>query len=375
MKVGLGVTAWSRGIQAGRMDGIAHYSQELFRHLKEPSVVPTVFGGKGCSDVDGVAVKRLPLYSASALGSAVFGAPFPCTRSLQNSMDLFHATDHFTPRLSSIPVVTTLHDAFPLSNPEWASQRLRTIKNLLWKRSGHWADHVITVSEYSKTEISRHFGIAYNKITVIPSGVNARYFERIAPNEVFRVSMGLDLPERFFLFIGTFQPRKNLGRIIDAHEALPFTLRKSVPLVIAGQNGWGSDALVSRLKSYGDLGTVRWLRRVDDLTKRVLLQKTVALVFPSLAEGFGLPVLEAFASQAPVITSNTTSLPEVAGQAAWLVDPLNVDAIAEAMTVMARDETIRRDFIDKGLGRARAFTWAQCASGTEAVYSRVLRGR
>ncbi len=375
MRVGLGVTAWSRGVQAGRMDGIAHYTQELFRHLKAPRVVPTVFGQKGSGDVDGVAVKRLPLYSASAFSSAVLGVPFPCTRSLQTSMDLFHATDHFTPKLSDLPVVATLMDAFPLSHPQWASQRARKLKNWLWRRSGHWADHVITISEFSKSEITRHFGIPEDRISVTPLGVDERYFERIANAESEEWLRSMKLPERFFLFVGTFQPRKNLARILDAHESLPSNLRKSVPLVIAGHSGWGSESLVDRLSRNGPAGEVRWLNHVDDRSKRMLMQRAVALVFPSLAEGFGLPVLEGFASQSPVITSNTTSLPEVAGHAAWLVDPLDVSAIAEAMATMAREDAVRRDFIDKGLDRAHAFTWASCANRTEAVYSRVLQGR
>lgn len=105
------------------------------------------------------------------------------------------------------------------------------------------------------------------------------------------------------------------------------------------------------------------------------MQNALALVFPSLSEGFGLPVLEGFASQVPVITSNTTSLPEVAGDAAWLVDPCSVHAIADAMKTLARDDSIREQMISKGLERARSFTWKACAEQTEMVYAKVLGGR
>lgn len=184
----------------------------------------------------------------------------------------------------------------------------------------------------------------------------------------------MKLPERFFLFVGTFQPRKNIDRIIDAHEQLPPHLRKTIPLLIVGQNGWGSDSLVARLKACANGGEVRWLQHVDDMAKRVLMQKAIALVFPSLLEGFGLPVLEGFASQTPVITSNTSSLPEVAGNAAWMVDPYDVNAITEAMATLARDEAVACDLVTKGLERARTFTWDTCATQTEGVYTRVLRG-
>jgi alpha-1,3-rhamnosyl/mannosyltransferase len=299
---------------------------------------------------------------------------FPGTRSLRDAADLFHATDHFTPRLFGISVVATLMDAIPLSHPQWASQRARSLKNWLWKKSGHWADHVITISDFSKAEIVRWFGISEQKISVTPLGVDARYFERVDHANAARHASAMNLPERFFLFVGTFQPRKNIDRIIDAHEALSATLRKTVPLLIVGQSGWGSDSLVARLKAYGASGEVRWLQHVDDLAKRVMMQRATALVFPSLLEGFGLPVLEGFASQTPVITSNSSSLPEVAGDAAWLVDPYDVSAITEAMATLAREEAIGRDMVARGIVRASSFTWDACARQTEAVYARVLGG-
>ena len=150
-------------------------------------------------------------------------------------------------------------------------------------------------------------------------------------------------------------------------------LRPEVPLLIVGRNGWGSDALVARLRAYGPHGQVRWLQNVGDVTKRVLMQRATALVFPSLFEGFGLPVLEGFASQTPVITSNVSSLPEVAGDAAWMVDPYSVSALTEAMVTLARDEAVGRQLVPKGLERARAMTWQQCAQKTLQVYEHVLR--
>jgi alpha-1,3-rhamnosyl/mannosyltransferase len=165
---------------------------------------------------------------------------------------------------------------------------------------------------------------------------------------------------------------------------LPLALRQAFPLIIVGRNGWGSQELVNRLNAYGSGGAggsngssgsaslVRWLQNVDDVAKRVLLQKATALVFPSLIEGFGLPVLEGFASQTPVITSNCSSLPEVAGDAAWLVDPYNVAAMTEAMATLARDESVGQGFVTKGLARARTFTWQTCAQKTIKVYEQVL---
>lgn len=376
MRIGLGTTVWAKGVETGRLDGIGHYTQELFRHFlasqNGKQLVPVVFGSAGSQALDGTPVTRLPIYSASALWSAISGTGFPGTGFLRKEVDLFHATDHFTPKLTDIPVVATLMDAIPLSHPQWASQRARKLKNWLWKSSGHWADHVITISDFSKSEIARWFGISENKISVTSLGVDARYFERVANANIEHCMHAMKLPERFFLFVGTFQPRKNIDRIIDAHEALPRSLRKAVPLLIVGHSGWGSDPVVARLEAYGDNGEVRWLRNVGDLAKRVMMQRATALVFPSLLEGFGLPVLEGFASQTPVITSNTSSLPEVAGDAAWLLDPTDVNAIAEAMHTLAREEAVGRALVARGLERAQTFTWDACARQTEAVYAQVL---
>lgn len=376
MRVGVGATVWSRGVCSGHIDGIGHYTQELYRHLAalggDHLLVPVAFGQSGSRSVDGNIVSYLPRYSTSAFWSAVSGMSFYGGDSLSTAVDLFHATDHYTPNFKHIPVVATLMDAIPLSHPQWANQSARKIKNWLWRQSGQWAQRVITISDYSRQEIARHFGIAEEKISVTPLGVDERYFERLCGEKAEQAVAGLNLPERFFMFVGTFQPRKNIERIVDAHEALPTALRKAVPLLIVGRNGWGADELVARLTAYGPDGDVRWLQNVGDVAKRVMMQRATALVFPSLLEGFGLPVLEGFASQTPVITSNVTSLPEVAGNAAWLVDPYSVPAMTEAMVTLAREDAVGRDLVAKGLVRARQFTWDACARQTVQVYEQVL---
>jgi glycosyltransferase involved in cell wall biosynthesis len=391
MRLGLGVTVLARGVQSGHLDGIGHYTQEMLDHIAQSTqnieIKPVAFGDAGVDQLDTRLIKRLPRYSVSSVYSALTGLDFLNTKPWQSEIDIFHATDHCTPRLSQVPVVATLMDAIPMSHPHWVNQRGRQLKNFLWRKSGQWADHVITISEFSKKEISHHFKIDEQKISVIPLGVDGRYFERLSQEVAANHCRALNLPERFFLFIGTLQPRKNIDRMIDAHEALPLVLRQAFPLIIVGRNGWGSQELVNRLNAYGSGGAggsngssgssgsaslVRWLQNVDDVAKRVMLQKATALVFPSLIEGFGLPVLEGFASQTPVITSNVSSLPEVAGDAAWLVDPYNVAAMTEAMATLARDESVGQGFVTKGLARARTFTWQACAQKTIKVYEQVL---
>jgi alpha-1,3-rhamnosyl/mannosyltransferase len=144
-------------------------------------------------------------------------------------------------------------------------------------------------------------------------------------------------------------------------------------LILVGRSGWGCDNLLARLGNYtAEGGSVRWLQNVDDLEKRVMMQRATALVFPSLLEGFGLPVLEGFASQTPVICSNTSSLPEVAADAAWLVDPLSQNAMTEAMHTLAQKPQVAYESVAKGLIRARNMSWDTCAEKTFQVYQRIL---
>lgn len=374
MRVGVGTTVWSRGLVNHHLDGIGYYTQEVFRRLDHDRVrmLPVVFGKVGDVNIDGHQTIRLGRYSAAAGLAAVSGLPFMGSSLLAKQVDVFHATDHYTPKLKGVPVVATLMDAIPLSNPEWVSQGLRGLKNWLWRTSGQWADHVITISEFSRTEVSKHFRIPESRITVTPLGVADRYFERLSGDAAEAVLSKYGVPERFFVFVGTLQPRKNVERIVQAHEALPAALRAQCPLLIVGRNGWGCDDLVAKLNACVANGPVRWLQSVNDFEKRVLIQRSTALVFPSLFEGFGLPVLEGFASQTPVITSNTTSLPEVAADAAWMLDPLDVYAMADAMATLATDDALAGEFVAKGLDRARTFTWDACAAQTLKVYERVL---
>lgn len=372
MRVGIGVTSYLRGFSNKNTDGIGYYTQEIFCKLKNlAEMQPVVFGKNGQNKLGDKPIFEMNHYSLSAAFSGLTNMPFLGEGELAKKIDVFHATDHRTPKLKGIPVVATLMDAIPLSHPEWTSQNLRQLKNWLWRRSGQWADHIITISDFSKVEISKYFKIPESRISVIHLGVDERYFERLQANDS-GVLLKHALPEKFFLFVGTLQPRKNIERIVQAHELLPSSFRAEYPLIIVGSEGWGCGDLIAKLKSFKAGDSIRWLKNVDDYEKRVLMQRSTALVYPSLIEGFGLPVLEGFASQTPVITSNSTSIPEVAGDAAWLLNPLNVNEISEAMFTIANDERLANNFVSKGISRVRNFSWDLCAQKTLKIYERMI---
>lgn len=383
MRVGLGVTVWAKGSTAGHLDGIGVYTRALWHALShlahhpdtDLSLHPFAFGSSLPTMDCGIPARLGGRFSLHALRSAVLGAPRAMSRNIGGQVDLFHATDHHIPRLAGTPVVANVMDLIPLLHPEWASANLRTMKNWLFTRTVRSADHLITISEYSKRDLMDHLGIAPERISVTPLGVSPEYFEEMPQPLVEQTLATLGLQPGFFLFVGTLQPRKNLTRVLQAHKSLPETVRRQHPLVIVGRTGWKSDELLTELDALERRSEGRRFEYLPGKIVRTLLHSASALVFPSLYEGFGLPVVEAFAARCPVITSNTTSLPEVAGDAALLVDPTQEEAIAAAMLELLEhpDQAARR--VDLGQQRALHYSWEACAMQTLDVYRHIAPPR
>lgn len=370
--VGVGTTVLCRGMNATGIDGIGHYTKQLLQSLSTDSglqMQPFTFGSFGPMSAR-KGLHQLPRFSLGALPSLILGQSYLGSRKLRRKVDLIHATDHLIPRCNGVPVVATIMDAIPLAHPEWVNDRFSTLKNAIWKKTVSFADQVITISAHSKNDLVKHFGIPENQISVTPLGVDQRWFEKPTPERLDEVRCLYRLPENFFVFVGTLQPRKNVDRIIDAHCSLPASIRKSHPLLIIGRAGWQCKDTLGRLNS-GD-PCLRWLKYVSGEDLPGILRCASGLVFPSLHEGFGLPVLEAFAAELPVITSNITSLPEVAGNAALLVDPYDVQSISWAMQQLIDDTEKTRDLRLKGLHRAMEFTWENTAQATKSVYHQAI---
>lgn len=377
-RVAFGTTVLERGLAQNAIDGIGNYSRELLRGLAETDkfeIFPFVYSSELPNRAHGADTIDFGAFRQQALYSLVTGCGFPiAARRTSDKIDLVHATDHLILRLPKTRVVATLMDAIPLAHPEWVAYPLRRIKNALWRRSAGWADHVITISEHAKEELIRWFRLPEERITVTPLGVDRRWFVAPTTSDVCRVDAAYSLPERFFLFVGTLQPRKNVSRLIAAHRKLPSALRHEFPLVVVGRAGWGCEAEIAALNE-GDRGALRWLRYVPDGDLVPLMCRATALVFPSLHEGFGLPVLEAFAVGIPVLSSNATSLPEVAGDAAIFFDPSQPDEIAETMKLLINDQALAGQLKARGRERAALFTWERTAEMTADVYRRVLGSR
>ena len=379
--VGFSCTVWSMGQRAGHLDGIGIYTQALWRALQSITVndqqrwcfKPYAFGCHHPELDCGAPQVLAQRFSVSCVLSATLRKSLANSAQLQRELKVFHATDHHIPRIKGIPVIATVMDLIPMLHPEWIRQDLPWLKNWLFARNIRSADHIITISEHSKQDLITHLGLAPTQISVTPLGVEASYFDRIDPQQIAATLRAHSLKPAFFLFVGTLQPRKNLGKLLEAFNSLPAELRRQHKLVIVGRDGWGNEDLLPELQALEARGEGYWLDYLPKQQVMALLQSAAALVFPSLYEGFGLPVIEAFAARCPVIASNTTSIPEVAGDAAWMIDPTDSTSIASAMLDVLNNPSLRERRIEAGLRRAQTFTWEACALRTLEVYSKVLR--
>jgi len=377
-RVGLGVNVWTRGAQANHLDGIGVYTRSLWRALSHIAsnenyeLQPFAFGYEFPTLECGVPKPISRKFTWHLAKSLAFGRKSSYGFEKNNHLDIFHATDHYIPRLYKTPVVATIMDIIPFIHPEWVSTDFRRIKNFLFKKTIAWADQIITISEYSRNDLLNYFNFPEEKVTVIPLGVDPSYFEHIPETKINEVLSRYQLSEGYFLFIGTLQPRKNLERVMEAHNRLPVETRKNHPLVVVGREGWGVEELLPKLMVKQGNKEAYWLRYLPQEDVLALLKKAKALVFASLYEGFGLPVLEAFASSCPVITSNTTSLPEIAGDAAYFVDPLDINDIKNALELYLTNSNVITKKVKLGISQAKKFTWEACAEKTSEVYKRTM---
>jgi glycosyltransferase involved in cell wall biosynthesis len=280
--------------------------------------------------------------------------------------DVLFVPAHSLPPILPRASVVTIHDLgyrhFPGEHPP-GTRWLRRVSTTL---SARRATRVVAISGATRDDLVRYDRVPPRRISVVHHG-RAPWFQPVADAgriaEV-RQRHGLDRP--YFLFVGTLQPRKNLERLLAAFDRVAVD-RVDVVLALVGAGGWQPDRLERALASVRARDRVRLLGYVPDDDLPSLFRGSLGLAFPSLYEGFGLPALEAMACGAPVLTSSTSSLPEVVGEAGLLVDPLNVDAIAAGLARLADDPGLRRELGQRGIERASGFTWERAAQETLSV--------
>ncbi|MDP2660505.1 MAG: glycosyltransferase family 1 protein [Dehalococcoidia bacterium] len=294
--------------------------------------------------------------------------------SLFGDAEIFHATDHLLPRLHRISSVFTLHDLAFLRHPEAHLPLNRWFLRLAMPLFLRRANAVICVSQYTKGDAVRSYGLDDSKIYVIPEGVHPRFHQVQDLGVLAATRARYHLPERFILFVSTIEPRKNLVTLWEAYRLLRSEGRTE-KLVVVGQRGWLYQPILLRLRELGLEDQVVFPGYVDDEDLPAIYSLAECFCFPSLFEGFGLAPLEAMASGCPVVCSNASSLPEVCGDAAILVPPTDVSALTSALRRLLDDPALRDDLRARGLRQSAQFTWRNAAERTLGVYRAVAEAR
>ncbi len=284
-------------------------------------------------------------------------------------VDVFHAPHYTLPFTTPCNSVVTIHDCIHLLFPQYLPSRVAYIyaRTALWIAANR-SSRVLTVSEASKKDILSFFNIDPEKITVIPNGIDGQFMIEPSTEAIARVQERYQLKSPFLLYVGNVKPHKNLERLIDAF----FKLRKdgltNLTLLIIGDEITKYTTIRRTVHRYQLHKYVRFLGFVPSDTLSILYRLADAFVFPSLYEGFGLPPLEAMASGTPVVTSNVSSLPEVVGNAAVLVDPYDVNSIANGIQTILEDPLYREKLTKNGLERAKHYSWERSVAKVKQIY-------
>lgn len=366
------------------LTGIGRYSYELVTELRRLPHIESLRYFRGAGFDTELVRMQGHVGRLSRFGRRLLACPgaidlyrkisaFRQTRALRGYEDyLFHGTSFYLPPFPGRSVVT-IHDLSPFAWPEChPPERVRYMEAEVGL-SVERASLLITDSQFTRMEVANYFGKRLEDIHTVPLASAPCFF----PREETQLGACLDKHglgyQGYSLFVGTIEPRKNLLVLLDAYERLPARLRKQWPLVLTGYQGWRSDEIHARIAQGARAGWVSYLGFVDSDDLPLLYAGARLFVFPSLYEGFGLPVLEAMASGIPVVCSNSSSLPEVAEEVALMCDAHDVQALSGSIERGLEDLSWRTEASSRGLAKARDYSWRRCAQATADVYVSALK--
>lgn len=362
--------------------GVGQYTGQLAAELlRSGQVEPEFFYGFGWS----TSVRSAPIPGAGRwfpLLRRWVPHSYALRRAIQNRLferhtrgdrfTLYHEPN-FLPLDFDGPTVVTVHDLswirFPETHPP---ERVKALERHFEPGLAR-AGRVITDSEYVRNELIRSFNLPPERVRSIPLAASPIFAPVQASVAAPRLAAHGLRPGEYFLSVGTLEPRKNLLRVVQAYRNLPGSMQARVPLVLVGNSGWNAGPLAESLEPLAASGRVRRLGYLPTEDLAIITASALALVYPSLYEGFGLPPLEAMQCGVPPIVSATSAMSEVTGDAALHVDPTDPDAIAQAMRRLAEDGVLRQRMGDSGRSRAATFSWRKCATETIEVYRDLVR--
>ena len=288
----------------------------------------------------------------------------------KNSFDLYHETAFVPAKLLDVPMVYSIYD---LSLRRWSDthprERVWFYEFFLKRRLPH-ATHILTISEFIRQEIIEEFKVPPSMVSTVPLAADPLFGPR-PDDHVKKVLSRYKLPDAYLLFVGTLEPRKNIDVLIAALQATSV----DIPLVLTGWQGWGDKEWLEKMEKAGLTGRIHITGHVPDEDLVAIYNGATALVYPSLYEGFGLPIVEAMACGCPVICSNAASMPEVAGDAALFIDPRNSDELAATIETVVQNDNVREDLVRRGFKQAGKFSWQRTAQETMEVFRMVASKR
>lgn len=349
-------------------DGIGHFVHELLRGL-----VPLFAAG----DHELWLYSPLQVVDADQVSRQLGTLPGHVTLRqgpprAEDGLDLYHSNVWLYPASVGCPVLFTCYDLTFLTHPE-----CHTFENKVHCATGtlqaHLAGaHFLSISQQTADQLHEHLEVSAKRMDVIYPAAS-EHFRKLDTDAVAkRLNERLGVDGEYFLAVGTIEPRKNLLRLLNAYGDLPNELRQRAPLILAGASGWHDETTLQEVLDRPELSTVRRLGRVSDEDLVDLYNGATVFVYPSLAEGFGLPVVEAMACGTAVLTSAVSATAEIAGDAALLVDPLDTGAITQGMATLLEDIERRRNLEAAGKLRAQDFSWQGAAEATRNLYHRLI---
>jgi len=348
------------------------YIFEFFalKKLKEKLALLKPYLKNNCS------VNYSRLFSSGLYRMTRWFVPIPYKWFFGKKADVSHFFNYCLPPFVHGKTVLTVCDLVFREHPETVKFLTKISLNLHFRRSVNRADLIITVSDFTKKQLLSYYPELCNKrIEKVLIGVDTNFYKKQETDVVNKILSKYNIDGDYILYLGTIEPRKNLVRLIEAYAGVIKTDKDAPLLVIAGMKGWLYGNIFKTVKQLGMEKNVVFTEYIPDSDKPALLSGAKMFCFPSLYEGFGMPPLEAMACGTPVLTSNTSSLPEICGDAAFYIDPFSVSEIEHGIRTLCHDEELRTELIKKGRERVKLFAWDVIAEQLYGLYEELVNNK